>query len=85
MVFRCGCNESALAATATLRDVVPTIACCKYVCRLLEAIIKMMDCLSHVQAIGATTPAFVAALSFIMLKQRESSSVYSALIPIMVS
>jgi drug/metabolite transporter (DMT)-like permease len=36
------------------------------------------------QALGATTPAFTALLSAIMLRNRESPAVYASLIPVIV-
>lgn len=36
------------------------------------------------QAIGATTPVFTAAISLLMLKQKESGQVYMALIPVVM-
>lgn len=36
------------------------------------------------QAIGATTPAFTAALSVLMLSQREPRAVYLSLVPVVV-
>lgn len=36
------------------------------------------------QAIGATTPAFTALLTFLMAHQREAKEVYIALIPVVV-
>lgn len=38
----------------------------------------------HSQAIGATTPAFVAALAFALLRQQERWQVYAALLPVMI-
>ena len=35
------------------------------------------------QAISATTPAFVAVLALVMMRQRETRGVYLALIPVM--
>jgi len=35
------------------------------------------------QAISATTPAFVAVLALVMMRQRETQGVYLALIPVM--
>lgn len=36
------------------------------------------------QAVSATTPAFVAALALTLLKQRERWPVYAALLPVML-
>jgi drug/metabolite transporter (DMT)-like permease len=36
------------------------------------------------QAIGATTPAFTAALAWVMVAQRESRRVYLSLVPVMI-
>lgn len=36
------------------------------------------------QAVGATTPAFTAALSFLMVNARESSRTYAALLPVVI-
>lgn len=36
------------------------------------------------QAVGATTPAFTAALSFLMVNARESERTYAALLPVVI-
>ena len=36
------------------------------------------------QAVGATTPAFTAALSFLMMNARESTRTYAALLPVVI-
>lgn len=40
--------------------------------------------LSDLQAIGATTPAFTAALSLIILNSRETARTYAALLPVVI-
>lgn len=37
-----------------------------------------------IQAIGATTPAFTAALSLVVLRTKESARTYFALLPVVV-
>lgn len=37
-----------------------------------------------VQAVGATTPAFTAALSLLMINARESNRTYAALLPVVI-
>ncbi|KAL3138313.1 hypothetical protein ABBQ32_006124 [Trebouxia sp. C0010 RCD-2024] len=39
---------------------------------------------SFSQAVGATTPAFTAALSFLMVNARESERTYAALLPVVI-
>ena len=41
------------------------------------------DALAQAQAIGATTPAFVAVLALVMMGQRETRGVYLSLVPVM--
>ncbi len=75
-------------------DVVASVLRCCAAANRVQHLLLHSGCLSfhadnhctiELQAIGATTPAFVAALSFILLRQRESWGVYAALVPVMVS